>query len=281
MKAWYKGKVPPDVLADNLQCTVEEAKEFIKEFAVLPAKPKRMVRKPVTNMHTLALFILPWASGIIALLSMARSTVFTYNYFVRTDAVWSAVLMAILFSMVAYISLSVAIHAVKTKRWIIAIASTLIFGLFAYLNVYITVQELNYMKTLNEVELTNEQEQIVVARNRVATIEADIEDYGAKYKIAEAEYDVVLEKSNTPEIAITEYNRHRTNLDTIKGKLAGYEARVVKLKEERDSLTNLKGYYTLEVLTMEDKEQARQMDAVYAFSLEIVGAVFTAIAIFL
>ena len=284
LKKWYPKTIPPKVLADRIDVTEEEAIGLLKEFSGPPKPPavrRKKVSKGVDLVHSVAQHVLPFGAGIIAIIALGRSVLFTFNYFSRTDSFYSAVFMAILFGMVGYLAPSITMLAYKSRRWFIGIGALLAFLLFGWINIYITVQELNITKIEKELVVTDNQEEIIKARKRVEQITIDISALQSSIGTDKREYGVVLAKSAEPEITTNEYNRHRNNLGVINERIAEKENSILLLRNEETLLTSLDGYYTMVIVTEGDKQEARRMDAVFAISLEVIGPLFTAIALFL
>ena len=295
IESWYSGKCPPDILADELRCSVEDAIKILTEYKPSAVNDKKPVSKPVPKKvtkpveelgHSDLLYkgakkFLPYGSAIIAMIALARSFMFTYSYFYRTDSVLSAIFMALLFGLVGYLSPSICILAYKAKRYVVLSIAFILFVLFGWLNTYITVQELDVSKDNKEVVVSVEEEMVLKARDRVTAIDVELVNIESGIVRANAEYNSVLAKSNEPDLKSWEYNRHRTNLANVKESITKYENDRTTLNNEKKELTSLAGYYTMDVTTKEDKQSVRSMDMVYAISLEVVGPIFLVFALFL
>jgi hypothetical protein len=295
IKKWY-GVCPPEVLADSLHCTVEEAKQIIEvidvptEKVVPEKKPpvKRAPRKKVEpkvepvkpiKHNELAMKVLPVAAVIIALLAVTRSIIFTFSYFNRTESFFIALLMATLFGLVSIIGPSVAIYAVKSKRITMAVFALFIYGIFTYMNVDIVVKELDVSKTTIEAKVDTNVDKVLAARARVSDIDRQVNDLTIQINDDRVERIAVQAKAEL--VDGWEYNRHRNNLAVLKDRIDANEVNKALLLSEKNSLTTIDGYYSMVVESESDRDSKRNLDYVLGFSLEVVGPVFTIFALFL
>lgn len=289
LATWYGDQIPPTVLADELHIPLEEAQAILDEQKIV--KPKRTytrkkkaepVKESIVKKETdLVIYLLPIGALLIALVTLTRSVLFTYNFFLRTDNMLSAILMSTAFGLVGYFAPVISIYSVRSRQWFISLFTVIAFGLITWFNIYITTQELSFIKGQKEALVTNSQEEVINARRRVPDIDTEISRLEVSIERQTEEYDVILEKSKVDGLPSWEYNRHRNNLADTKTLIEANEAKIKELQEERRVLTNLPGYYTLTEVTEGAKVEARKMDTWYAFTLETIGPLFMAVAAFL
>lgn len=246
---------------------------------------KKVTRKPKAKrnlFHELALTILPVLSIIIAIVAIGRSVLFTFNYFNRFNGSWEALSMAVLFSGVIFVMPSVIISSIQNKKWLVTIISSIAFLMFASLNVYIAVSEIDSMRSAKEANtLTVEQQEVIQARSRVADIDSEMEDIDTTLIDKKREWQFLFNQSSVSIDNIDLYNRLRSNLQTTEEEMEVLKNKKETLRSEKKLLTALEGYYTMQVLTEEDMNNSRAMDTLYALSLEYISAGILVIVMFL
>lgn len=281
LSKWYPKGIPAGVLAEEVKISEEEAEAFLATEPIPVVRRKRTVRKKPDPVHKVALSVLPYGAGVIAVIALGRSILFTYNYFTRTENIITAVFMAVLFGLVGYLAPAISILSFQLRKWFIFLFAFGAFVLFSWINIYITVEELNMNKVQRETQVVNVQEEVISARRRVPILEQELIRVQESLVLDKREFDGVLALSLTPGIPSWEYNRHRLNLATIRERIDGKENQIKSITDERNLLTSLEGYYTYIEVTEQDKEEARRMDSVFALSLEVIGPIFATIALFI
>jgi hypothetical protein len=297
LASFYGGedKIPTHVLLEELGKykgrEMEPVKEEVKvEPVIEKPKPKPKVkRKPrqpkeKENLaHTFALKILGPAAGLVSIIALVRTGLIQYTYFVRFDNQIIAIMMAVLLGLVTYILPSVSIQAFRMKRFVlggIALLATLFFG---YIAMDITVREFEESKVSIESGITEQEEQVLRARNRVedidselVTIEQELSEYGIEKSLKLGEQSE-LDPVNQYWI----YNRIGTEITEIDGVIASLRLNRESLNNEKRDLTKVDGYYTLQITNEADRERARSLDQPLAIGLEVVGPLLLVFALFL
>lgn len=303
---FYRGNPPMDVLARELQVDENEARLLLKEYLAVnpyqaPApvvkKPRRAAKRrsakktsPQTDaapkkkplkLHGIPVGALPWIAVIIGLIATGRSFFYVYDYFTRVDGVFAGILMGALFSGVSTMAPTIAIYAYTLRKWVIMGVAGLAFVIFGIFNVYVTTQELDYQKSVKETTLLSEQENIVRARDRIATLKEEVPKYQASIKSEESERDLTFTNIQNYKVGSVEFNRLTNRWSTLKDSIKANKAELEKKKAERTTLESIEGVYSTKVLTVQDMENKRAMDTVFGIGLEAVGPIFIAIAFFL
>jgi len=288
IKEWYGGECPPEVLADQFSLTTQQAEEYIRCQPKPKSTPKKV--EPVKQVeqvvvkeenqeayHNLALTILPWASVVIAVAALLRQIIFIITHFNRTENIFIAVLMALIIGLITLIGPSVSIASIQNRQWWVFVLSLAVVGVFAWLNIDITVKELQHSSIASQESSMAQVDEISRAKDRVKQIDTILSNTKINISNYTKEFNAVLTKSQMKDLKSWEYDRHRENLSITKKKLEFEESELKRLTDERNSLTNIAGYYTVDT----DKRSVSSLDIWLAIGLEIAGPMFTIFALYL
>lgn len=297
LNKFYNNKPPLSKVASDLGVEEEEAKMLLDAYNATKPKTTRKrkpnkrktvtttpkpMRKKQLKFHDIALKFLPWITTLISIIALVRSIIFTYNYFNRLNGVIEAIAISILFGLVVFIMPAVFIASIQRKNVLTSILSFIAFIIFAYMNVNITINEVDAMRNDREQIILNDtQQEVIRARNRVEEIGIELAEIADNLDSKKIEWKAIFDKTQANGIESWEYNRHRTNLKTNEADQAVLESKRTALREEQVQLTNIPEYYTMIVLDQSTMNNDRRIDLSFALALEGIGPIAVIVSMFL
>ena len=310
LMTFYSGSPPPNVIKEQLGLTEEEAKELMgadvvpkvkrayKKKIAIPKRaigkkrervekivpPEKSVGKKISDVfHNIPIGIIRIMASVVALIALIRSGGYVYSHFARIDTPFFAILMAGMIVMVSFVSPQILVYSYRKRNWFVMALASLILMVFAWFNVYVTVQGLAYAREQVDYYVSSGQENIVKAKRRLIELEKkeeitlqDRERDGIERDTLQAQFEALAS-----EIGSDLYITTRSRLNASKERYDKHRASLDAIDKERRELNQIEGLDSVRIKEDSTKEQEAEMDKIIAIGLELAGPIMLAFALFL